>query len=364
MNDFPLSQHEFARQLAGELQRQLPSSAWAYDEEQFCLRCEQPEAVLNLGNFYAEHEKLSPEQWEAHLRRTAVTILSSYQDLPEELEHARHDLRLKLWCRSIIDKLDLQAHVAGQRGLDMPLVPVGEHLYATVVFDFPNSVRSLTSENLDGWGLSPYEAIEIARQNLAEDQAVLASRGDAFYASVTGDSYDATRLLLTDRIRQLEVRGEHIAMVPNRDCLLITGSEDDEGLAMMIQVAEQALQDPRPMLPLPLRLEEEEWVDWMPPPDHPLFEPLELLELKYFYPEYEEQKDLLNALHEARGEARYAASLTAVQREDDSVISYTVWSEGVEILLPKAQYVVFINAGAEGRWPAAAGSGCKRWWGT
>lgn len=37
-----------------------------------------------------------------------------------------------------------------------------------------------------------------------------------------------------------------------------------------------------------------------------------------------------------------------MQREDESVISYTVWSEGLEILLPKAQYVVFSDADSEG----------------
>lgn len=343
-----LSRAEFAKRLTEELHRLGSSSRWEFDSEQFCLRCDNPEAVLNLGNFYAEQEQLSQEEREKHLHQTAVSILSSQQELPEELEHARHDLRLKLWCRSVIDKMELKAEVEGKRGVEMPLVPVGEHLYASVVFDFPNSVRSIHEDNLKEWDVTPYEAIEIAKENLAEDQAVLVGSDDSFYASVTGDSYDATRLLLTERIRELHVEGDHIAMVPNRDCLLITGSEDEDGLATMLQVAEQAAEDPRPMLPLPLRLEGEEWVDWMPDPDHPLFGTFQLLELKYVYPEYKEQQELLNALHEARGEGVYAASLTAVQRDDESLLSYTVWSEGVELLLPKAQIVVFSDAESEG----------------
>lgn len=343
-----LAREEFAKQLAAELQRVGSTGRWEFDAEEFSLRCEAPEAVINLGNFYAEHEKLPQEGQENHLRQIVVSILSSHQELPDELEHARHDLRLKLWCRASIDKTDLKAQVEGKPGIEMPLVPVGKHLYASVVFDFPTSVRSIQSKELEAWDITPYEAIEIAKQNLIEDEAVLVSSGDSFYASVTGDSYDATRLLLTDRIRGLTVEGDPIAMVPNRDCLLITGSDDEDGLATMLQVAEQATQDPRPMLPLPLRLTGDEWVDWMPPADHPLYQTFQLLELKYLYPEYNEQQELLNALHDARGEAVYAASLTAVKREDESLLSYTVWSEGLEILLPKSQYVVFSDAESEG----------------
>lgn len=343
-----LTRDEFAQHLASELQRVGSTGSWEFDAEQFSLRCEDPEAVVNLGNFHAEHEKLPQEDQETHLRRIVVSILSSHQELPDELEHARHDLRLKLWCRATIDKMDLKAQVEGKPGLEMPLVPVGEHLYASVVFDFPTAVRSIQSEDLETWGVTPYQAIEIAKQNLIEDEAVLVSSGDSFYASVTGDSYDATRLLLTDRIRGLNVEGEHIAMVPNRDCLLITGSDDEEGLATMLQVAEQATQDPRPMLPLPLRLVGDEWVDWLPTADHPLYPTFQLLELKYVYPEYNEQQDLLNALHNSRGEAVYAASLTAVRRDDDSLLSYTVWSEGLEILLPKSQFIVFSDGNSEG----------------
>ncbi|MCA9009534.1 MAG: hypothetical protein KDB01_07300, partial [Planctomycetaceae bacterium] len=181
-----LTRDEFAERLAAELQRVGSTGSWEYDAEQFSLRCDDPEAVINLGNFFAEHEKLPSEDQENHLRRIVVSILSSHQELPDELEHARHDLRLKLWCRATIDKMDLKAQVEGKPGIEMPLVPVGEHLYASVVFDFPTSVRSIQSKDLETWGITPYEAIEIAKQNLIEDEAVLVSSGDSFSASVTG----------------------------------------------------------------------------------------------------------------------------------------------------------------------------------
>ena len=59
--------------------------------------------------------------------------------------------------------------------------------------------------------------------------------------SATKDGYDASRLLLSDLVRQFEVRGEMIAMVPNREDLLITGSEDEDGLRGMLSLAAEAL---------------------------------------------------------------------------------------------------------------------------
>ena len=62
---------------------------------------------------------------------------------------------------------------------------------------------------------------------------------------MTGDCYDASRLLLLDTIRQFRVKGDYIAMVPNRDTLIVTGAEDADGLKAMVGLAKDAVQKPR-----------------------------------------------------------------------------------------------------------------------
>lgn len=128
-----------------------------------------------------------------------------------------------------------------------------------LVYDLPESMRSISQEDLDDWDITFYEAMETARQNLAQLDFAFASIGESLYASMTGDNYDASKLLLLDLIRKLEVKGDHIAMVPNRDTLLITGSEDLDGLKMMADLGEKALEDLRPMYAIPMRLEGDEW---------------------------------------------------------------------------------------------------------
>ena len=214
-----------------------------------------------------------------------------------------------------------------------------------MAFDLPEAVRTISQGDLDDWGVSYYEAMEVARRNLESTEFAFAGIGDNLYASLTGDTYDATRLLRTELIRSLDVKGDHIAMVPNRDSLLITGSEDEEGLNLMYSFAEKALNDePRPMIATALRLDGDEWVNWMPSEDHPLWEPLRALELKFLFQEYEDQKSILDATFEAELDQTFVASFSAVEKKDSGeLVSYCVWSEGVEALLPKAHKIVFVR---------------------
>src|SRR5437773_1017396 len=75
--------------------------ALIYDQERFCLRTGEGKDVVNLHNFYAEHCKLPRSVRRQHLQQSALACLTSQQELPEEFEHAKPDLRIKLWCRAM-----------------------------------------------------------------------------------------------------------------------------------------------------------------------------------------------------------------------------------------------------------------------
>jgi hypothetical protein len=190
----------------------------------------------------------------------------------------------------------------------MPYQPIGEHLIALVVYDLPEATAVVNQNTLDQWDVSFYEALEVARENLEQTPCSFAKVGDFMYGSATGDSYDASRLLMLDLIRRMEVKGCPIALVPNRETLLVTGSDDVEGLEAVAKIAEKALDDPRPINAIPLRLDGTEWVEWMPPADHPLYAKFRLLELQSLGREYADQKPALEALYEKQGIDRFVAT--------------------------------------------------------
>ncbi len=67
---------------------------------------------------------------------------------------------------------------------------------------------------------------------------------------------------------------------------------------------------------------------------------------RYLQGEYAEQKALMEKLHEVQGEyAPFVASYSVLQKKDsEEILSYAVWGEGVDTLLPEADRVVFMKA--------------------
>ena len=353
----PPSQDEFARTIMRAFRDAGDQRNFRYEAEQFRLVVpgeadsngnESPSnEVLNLHNFYAEHCHLSRAQRKEHLKQVVRGVSQGKIEMPDEFAHAAPDLRPRIWPRSMFAKLELQQQIEGGNKVDVPRYLIGNHLTLGLVYDLPHSMRSISGDDLKEWDVTWYEAMEVARESLAEVEFAIAKIGDHLYASASGDNYDASRLVLIDLIRQMEVRGDHVAMIPNRDTLLVTGSDDHEGLAMMVDLAEKALEDPRPLGATPLRLQDDEWVDWMPAEGHPLRGRFKELERRYFYLEYADQKESLEQLYVRKKIDVFVATCTAVRnQETEEIFTYCVWPEGVEAMLPVCDKVIL---GANGQ---------------
>ncbi len=347
----PPTEARFAQLFIAQLRQAGEARSLRFDPDNFQLLIDEEKqaGIVNLRNFYAEYCQLSPADRKQYLPQTVQAILAPRMELPASFEDIKPRLRPKIWARAGIEHTNLQSRLRGDgHGIDMPQYQVGSHLLASIVYDLPRSVRSISTDELTGWDTSYYEALEIATQNLLEEGFAYAKVGDGLYISATGDSYDASRILLTEVIRRFEVQGEIIAMVPNRDMLIVTGADDDEGLEAMISLAEQAAEAPRPLISSPLRLDGDEWVDWLPSRGHPLFDRFRLLELEYLYQEYGQQKEMLDKLYAQQGIDRFVATYSAMQAEQEGPFSYAVWSEGIETLLPRTERVMFFRPPADG----------------
>jgi uncharacterized protein YtpQ (UPF0354 family) len=322
-----------------------------YDAEEFRLEFREENAdcgVLNLTNLHAEYAKLDEEFREQRMSEIVRAALSHLKPIPEEFKDASYDLRPRLWARSTFESMRLRSRLEGAEEPRWPLEPIGENLYLSLVFDLPESVRSLSDEELENWGISYWEAREVAMNNLAEEELMIASLGDVLYASNTGDSYDATRLALTGLIEQLEFDGIPIAMVPNRDTLLLTGSNSEVGIKMMVELAEKELaENPRPLIATMLAFEHGEWNDWQLPSDHPSHEAYRRCVLGWTQFEYENQKKLLDQICDQELIEQFNASYTVISK-DDKHMSYCVWGKDIISSLPRTDLVAFMDDSGNG----------------
>ena len=190
--------------------------------------------------------------------------------------------------------------------------------------------------------------MEIARENLAALPAkfIGPQTGHGVYLSATGDNYDASRILSRELIEQFQVKGDPVAMIANRDNLIVAGADDEAGLGAMLKMAGEALEQLRPISSVAVRFDGQEWVHWLPDAEHPLHK-----EFRHFFfntlgRDYAEQKELLDRLHAKTKKKIFVATFNVVQDPQGRLLSYAVWTETVETWLPETDLVVF--GGMEG----------------
>jgi hypothetical protein len=137
-------------------------------------------------------------------------------------------------------------------------------------------------------------------------------------------------------------------MIPNRDTLLLTGSDDKEGLRRLAMLAEKAWEHPRAISGLAVRLDGEEWVPYLPPPGHPAFRRLRKLLLNSQGADYNSQGKALEAWYEEQDEDVYVSPCSvATHQETGDSFSYCVWTETVDASLPLAERVFFVRIGED-----------------
>lgn len=346
----------FAQLFIREMRRSGITEKLLYDEPNArIIRGVGPDAAsIHLGNFYQEHLTLPRGQRQAHLAR-CIRAMHAPDTLPEDFETARGNLRPKIWARASLEKSRLQVQLdGGDPGkFDIPEYEIGSHLIASLVYDFPDSMRTISHEDLQTWGVTYYEALEIARENLAATPCAVAEIGDGTYCFATGDNYDSCRLLVPDILERCEVAGNLVAVIPNRDMLLVTGTDDEEGLTVVQKLATSGNEQPRPLVALPIRLDGDAWIDWFPERRHPAFNGFQELALQYLQQEYGEQQELLNRLHQQNGTDIFVATFAVVQKDDGKLLTQSAWTQGIEILLPRTEWITFV-APADGKYTPVA----------
>ena len=334
------SEDKFAQLMIKMLREVGDQRQATYDKAEFRLTFSEDgdeTATINLRNLYIEYCGKAASERTAFLRRSCLGFAKQFE-VPEEFEDAKHDLLPALRSKAMLETMRLDVENRGSKWLELASVSVSEHLECCLVYDLPTTIQFVTKEMLDKWGVSLFEAAEVARQNLEQKESVIGKVGDHLYVFVNGDAFDATRMLLLNAMRSLSLAGPPVAIPLNRDSLMVTGADDVEGLELLATLAEKKKNEARPICPIPHKLVGDEWAAWLPPPDHPHHDKFRLLEQEFLAGEYAEQKNLLDQRQEQTGEDIFTASFSIIEK-DGKTLSYSVWSKDVLTWLPKTEFV-------------------------
>jgi len=319
----------FATALLGEV-NDAGTGLYSYDPDGYALHTDG--GSLELGDLFAEWQRVPQTERPEYLRHVVRSMHPP--PLPATWAEAQKDVRLSV--RTALD-LPSSGHALASRD-------VAPGVVAAIVYDHEDGMQFLREAQLTTWGVSVDQAYATGLQNL---EAASARRFEApsegVYRSPWHDNYDASRLLLTATLQRLRVKGKPVAFIPNRDTLIVTGSADDEGLAAAARLVDEALDEPRPMTGRAWVLDGS-WKPFLPPAISKAFVPMRGLVKRAEVREATAQQEALEArLEESEPDLAVGSLLLGEETETGDAMTYCVWLKGTESLLPRADYVVFID---------------------
>ena len=316
-----------------------------YDKAEFLLKYGASEGTIFLQNSfqnYCQADKLERKAIVARLSSASRSV----PEIPKDFKSAAPCLMpvIKEASYASLSELSLRAKNLDVSNLECPTKPLFGSLVVGLAYDTEHSIQQISQTAFAPWGVSFEDALRVAKDNLRErtDPNGMVQVAPDVYQSRWGDSYDSARILLTDLIYRISLTGDPVALVPNRNQLWIAGSRNPDALGTLLKVAEVAHFEPYPISPSLFLLNAGAWCVYAS--EDPAFQKLAAsIGRRREASDYQQQKESLNAIHEAEKIDIFAASYTVYQRKEDGTeYSACVWSRGVDSLLPKTERIVFL----------------------
>ncbi len=335
---------EFAAYVAKLLRKGGDQRSLRYDADQFAL-VGNDGGFVNLGNVWAYYERAGFFSRGKIVRDHVRAILTSSARSNEErtFEDVRANLVLLVRSADYVAHIASMEHSLGQPSamVDPSRRPIGERLFAMLGINHAESLAVVSQKQIEGWGQTADELFRIARFNLRMlVPTPFVELAPGLYVSEHGDYLDSGRLLLTEVVARLPVRGDVVAMVPNPAVVLVCGSEDEDGLARLAALAEMQLDDPKHVSSELVMLRGEDWVSFRLEGESAAARALRKLDVLDRARSYEAQRDTLQA---KVGEDAYVARAMVFELTDGKVLSTATLTEGVRTYLPRTERVHFIT---------------------
>lgn len=304
--------------------------------------------VIGLSNVYDEYCAAHGKAKEEILKRFAQTVAGVKQmvdSLPKDFNAALPNLLPRVRQRSYYELLNMRMNQKTGKMNHFLYRPLADHFAVGLVYDTETAMMEPEESRFAEWKIGFDEALELATENLRKrSQPSFKEAVPGLYLSNWNDSHDCSRILLQDVIKTLDVKGCHVAMIPNRETLIVTGSEDDEGMLRMAHAANKVLEDPRPMSGIPLVLKGSKWDVFTPGENSPAYNDFLDLSIGTMAIEYEEQRNALYAQSMIDREDIVPVKFTMVRDEKTGKPgSVCMWMDGVVSLLPKTEIIAFMT---------------------
>jgi hypothetical protein len=332
-----------------------------FDEASFSFTIRNRNHRVWLQNTFANCVNADEASRRETIRNFVASVAHPHA-APDDYESARRSLMPIIRDPAFNGLLRLQRQLEDAPSSDFSHAsqPVAEGLDVGLAYDTEHSLTYVSVFKFKGWTVPFAEALQAAKDNLrdrTDPNGWIQQRPGTFLGG-WNDSYDSSRLLLTEFIHRLPLNGDPIVFVPNRGRIWITGSSDDAGLEQALRAGKEShFQEGHPISPNLYRLNDRAWEPFVPG-NPALQQLLNSLKRDRSFSDYQQQKEYLDKLYDKNGTDIFVATSMVFKRDDDnSEHSLCVWTRGVDSLLPEAEFIVFMDTATKEkvsvRWDSA-----------
>ncbi|CAN5672117.1 hypothetical protein BH10CYA1_BH10CYA1_42250 [soil metagenome] len=253
-------------------------------------------------------------------------------------------LQLEQACRDP-EQDGLDESFQPQLALQIPYVVIAEHYALGLVYDRGETESIVRQDLLNKWDMQFNEGLGIAFANLSEmSDYPFELVAPGVYMAPPGLDHNPAKLLLTDKVANLNFKGLPVAIVPHVNQVIITGSDDIIGLKLLLNITKDLVNAPGGALSLPMVLSENNWYPFSLAGDHQLFEQFDRLRLSVMTLMYGEQKAFLEKIY-AKNEKQYAIIDYLGRTIDEHVFSQSIINEhDLPVMIPLADSLEFRKA--------------------
>jgi hypothetical protein len=339
------SRPDFAEMMIQALRKAGIETA-SQSESDFSLKLAGGSTIF-LSNVYANFLR-TPRKARQRVISEFVTAAGSIPDLPSipaDFAAVKPSLMPVIRDAAYFSLIQLMHRKNGKAdtGLENLIKPLAGGLEVGLAYDTERNITALNRDHFEKWGVSLDEAFKAARENLWEKTDPNRFAGqDGVYHGEWADSYDSSRLLLTELIYRLSVDGDPVAFVPNRDQLWVTGTNNSAGLAALLKGGlESHFKQGHPLSPDLYVLVDGSWKVHVPE-DKTLRELWMKIKRQRDAIDYAQQQKLLNEIHEIEDIDIFVASYKIYERKDGFAYSACVWTDGIDSSLPRSENIAFM----------------------
>lgn len=241
--DRPLSKSAFTDEFATRLRQAAPTLKVEIkaEPELKLTTSAGHDSIAYLDNSYTAY-RASPKDREAifaqYIGGTIEAGNVSAKDTPLDQSMITPVIKHRAWLTEIISST--KGHGLGDKPVEFVYEPLNAELVIAYAEDSPKTLSYLTPTRLQTTGLKMTDLRKLAVENLKRMLTqVEAKGGNGIYLMTAGGTYEASLLLFDDiwQEKKLKVEGDYVVAVPSRDMLLITGSENKEGIKKVRELA-------------------------------------------------------------------------------------------------------------------------------